>query len=728
MFKISRYTTLPYHRRHYSRYDTRSAHSFHFAATFIPLSSYLSHQNRGILLRQHQPAPSLSASSLSTPLSKSSSYKVKSSINALLSSIYHSSSLSISNISSSLPSSIQSSFLSSILPQIKSVENTQQQQQQQPPQQQQQSSSSDYDDIVVEVRHEDGIGPEEQHFIQQRRRFVHDNMISFIHQHHHHHPFLSPSSSSSLNLSPTSHPNIGICLSGGGYRAMLGSLSSLNALQQIGVLDCTDYISGLSGSTWAMTQLYSHPSHRKKHHHMTSMTPSTSKSSLSMQSILDTARIHVSQPLLSRSLSSSYDPLISIMKRTIAEKWSSSSLTFNDFYGWFLTQRILMALIDPDDPTYISSLSLSSQQDALLDSLLPFPLYTAINTPDHIQFEFSPYEMGSHELAAFIPTFGLGRTYQHGRSTSNYPREPHLSTMLTLFSSAHCTDLLHQIEEILYQMKGHEKLKHLILSYLQKMKHYKKIYPFTPMTFPNYMYQIQRSIPSSASYPQHNGHYNPFQQHNHHQHQHQLHDGIPVHLTSSPQLSLMDAGLSFNYPLIPLLQWSRQLDLIILCDFTSPPEALTGIYFHTVQRYCHVHGLPLPSYSQGYQPLGIIPVKPDEHLPTQDIEKVKSNEREVIHAACHSRVTVFPGDVSSHIPTIIYIPLLSNPAFNPDFCPRTVFLAGGFTSTLNFVYTHDESGLLCGLVETNVKECEGVIRDCIEKIWKEKDQLASLHS
>ncbi|KAK7163891.1 hypothetical protein R3I94_002564 [Phoxinus phoxinus] len=51
-------------------------------------------------------------------------------------------------------------------------------------------------------------------------------------------------------------PNIALLGSGGGERAMVGLLGSLDQLQKAGLLDCVLYLSGVSGSTWCMASLY----------------------------------------------------------------------------------------------------------------------------------------------------------------------------------------------------------------------------------------------------------------------------------------------------------------------------------------------------------------------------------------------------------------------------------------------------------------------------------------
>lgn len=45
-------------------------------------------------------------------------------------------------------------------------------------------------------------------------------------------------------------PVIAVVGSGGGFRAMVGFSGVMKALYESGVLDCTTYVAGLSGSTW----------------------------------------------------------------------------------------------------------------------------------------------------------------------------------------------------------------------------------------------------------------------------------------------------------------------------------------------------------------------------------------------------------------------------------------------------------------------------------------------
>jgi len=503
---------------------------------------------------------------------------------------------------------------------------------------------------------------------------------------------------------------VAICLSGGGYRAMLGSLASLKALDDMGVLQSSTYMAGLSGSTWAMSQLYSRPD--------------AATSPLDLGSILRRVRSHVSLPLLSLpSTAAARDELLAIVRRSIVDKLyhSQQSLTITDVLAWFISQRVLASLLPdeadrdntaatPSSPaavrSFLSNLTLSSQREALTNASLPFPLYSAVSSPAQVQFEFSPYTVGSYELSAFIPTWSFNRPFTAARSTAPVPREPHLSTLLSAFSSAHCTDLSMQLREMAYQMRAGERVKESVKELVERMAREWKldaVHPFEAIRFQSFLHQL-------SSQPL-----------------------LPSSLTQSDTLALMDAGLSFNYPLPTLLQPCRAVDVVLLIDFTSPPEAMNGAFLKSVQRYCDAHNLPLPRWADGYQPLGTTRIQPSEHIHRSQLQQAESMpahttqqraELDALQAACHSRVTVFPGggEEGSGVPTIVYVPLLSNAVYDADFCPRRVFAEGGFTTTLNFVYRMEESEKLCGLVEANVRECAEVIRAVVREKWQEKER------
>nr|CAD7261855.1 unnamed protein product [Timema shepardi] len=54
-------------------------------------------------------------------------------------------------------------------------------------------------------------------------------------------------------------PRVAVLGSGGGFRAMVGFSSVLKTLHEMGVFPCVTYLASLSGSSWYLSDLYSHP-------------------------------------------------------------------------------------------------------------------------------------------------------------------------------------------------------------------------------------------------------------------------------------------------------------------------------------------------------------------------------------------------------------------------------------------------------------------------------------
>ena len=540
---------------------------------------------------------------------------------------------------------------------------------------------SPYDFVTAHVeRRSRSLDGEEAAYIARRKQSTLPHLQRLVHP--------------DASLPPSSAPTVAVCLSGGGYRAMLGSLAALSSLDDMGVLPASAYVSGLSGSTWAMSQLYSAPQLQP---------PSAARpSGVDFASVVTRVREQAAHPLFSWQ-SPAVEALLPVIRRSLLDKlhFSSQSLTMSDVLSWFISRRILSSIPTPDpspSSSFLASLTLSGQRQSLSSATLPFPLYTAVSSPDLVQFEFSPYSMGSWELSAFIPTWAFNRPFHEGRSTSPFPHEPHLSTLLSVFSSAHCSDLATQLTEVAMQMRAADRVKEGVREVVERLKkewRLADVRPFEAIAFNSPFLTLPPSpLP------------------------------LPPAFTSRPSLSLMDAGLAFNFPLVPLVQPARGVDVVVLVDFTSPPEAMNAAYLHTARRYCRAHGLPLPDWTDGRQPLGRLVVKGEESAARTDIsvgEGVgQTEEVEALHRACHSRVTVFEG--KGRVPTVVYVPLLSNEAFDAEFCPRRTFEAGGFTATLNFVYSEDESGKLMGLVDTNLRECEGAIKEAVADKWRDKAQ------
>lgn len=85
---------------------------------------------------------------------------------------------------------------------------------------------------------------EEQEFLQKRKRVVASALKRVLHL--------------ERDLHGHEVPVIAVMATGGGLRAMSAMFGHLLALQKLNLLDCVTYVTGASGSTWTLADLYEH--------------------------------------------------------------------------------------------------------------------------------------------------------------------------------------------------------------------------------------------------------------------------------------------------------------------------------------------------------------------------------------------------------------------------------------------------------------------------------------
>ncbi|KAJ7413473.1 cytosolic phospholipase A2 beta-like isoform X4 [Willisornis vidua] len=85
---------------------------------------------------------------------------------------------------------------------------------------------------------------EEQQFLQKRKRVVANALKRVLHL--------------KRDLHGHEVPVIAVMATGGGLRAMSAMFGHLLALQKLNLLDCVTYLTGASGSTWTLADLYEH--------------------------------------------------------------------------------------------------------------------------------------------------------------------------------------------------------------------------------------------------------------------------------------------------------------------------------------------------------------------------------------------------------------------------------------------------------------------------------------
>ncbi|KFQ16265.1 Cytosolic phospholipase A2, partial [Leptosomus discolor] len=225
--------------------------------------------------------------------------------------------------------------------------------------------------------------------------------------------FLGEENSKNLTTS-RDVPVIAILGSGGGFRAMVGFAGVMKALYESGVLDCATYIAGLSGSTWYMSTLYSHPDFPEK------------------------GPKEINQELMN---SVSHNPLLLLtpqkVKRYIEALWNKKSsgqpVTFTDIFGMLIGETLIHNRMDT---------TLSNMKQKINNAQCALPLFTCLHVkPDvsELMFadwvEFSPYEIGMAKYGTFMSPDLFGSKFFMGTVVKKYSENP-LHFLMGVWGSA----------------------------------------------------------------------------------------------------------------------------------------------------------------------------------------------------------------------------------------------------------------------------------------------------
>ncbi|OBS82430.1 hypothetical protein A6R68_23577 [Neotoma lepida] len=230
-------------------------------------------------------------------------------------------------------------------------------------------------------------------------------------------------------------PLIAIMATGGGTRSMVALYGHLLGLQKLNLLDCSTYLTGLSGATWTMATLYN----------------DAEWSSKNLEPVIFEARRHVVKDKMPALYP---DQLCKWREELRQHSQEGYKTNFTDFWGKLIEYSL-------GDKKY--DRKLSEQRAALCQGQNPLPIYLTINVKDDVSnqdfrewFEFSPYEVGMQKYGAFVPTELFGSEFFMGRLMKRIP-EPEMCYMLGLWSSIFSLNLLdawnlsHTSEEFFYR-------------------------------------------------------------------------------------------------------------------------------------------------------------------------------------------------------------------------------------------------------------------------------------
>ena len=516
-------------------------------------------------------------------------------------------------------------------------------------------------------------------------------------------------------------------------RALVAGASSALCAQESGLFDCVTYTAGVSGSCWLQT-LYN-----------------TSIGQENYGAIIDHLKarigVHIAYPPAALKLLASA-PTNKFLLSGMVEKLKGvpdADFGLVDIYGLLLAARLLV----PKHELKVSTtdLKISNQRFAVEDGKAPLPIYTAVRheipglTDKRISpsekvwhdkkhydwfqwFEWTPYEFFCEELGCGIPTWAVGRRWDAGNTVwrDNGLALPELRVplMMGVWGSAFCATLSHYYKEVrpIVKAAGLAKIDSLLAG---KDEDLVKVHPIDPAVIPNFALGLRDRLP----------------------------DTCPESIHDTSHLQLMDAGMSNNLPIYPLLRSGRNIDIIVAFDASADVKGDNWV--KVADGYVRRRGIQGWPMGAGWPPESNQVSKTVQELDdaqAANAEKIndmledtsyirddaedlsycniwvgKVQERHEYMDEPPSRVVKSDEDESQLTSpdagiTLIYFPFLAN-AKVPGVDP----MKSEFMSTWNFVYTPEEIDKVVALAKANFDEGKERTRRTIRAVWERKRML-----
>ncbi|XP_045678273.1 cytosolic phospholipase A2 beta isoform X2 [Phyllostomus hastatus] len=374
-------------------------------------------------------------------------------------------------------------------------------------------------------------------------------------------------------------PVVAIAATGGGIRAMTSLYGQLAALKELGLLDCVSYITGASGSTWALANLYEDPEWSQK-----DLAGPTEL----LKTQVTKSKLGVLAP--------------SQLQRYWQELAERAQLGYPTCFTnlWALINEALLH----DEP---HDHKLSDQREALSRGQNPLPIYCALNTKEKnlttFEFgewcEFSPYEVGFPKYGAFVPSELFGSEFFMGRLMKRLP-ESRICFLEGIWSNLYAANLQDSLywasepsqfwDRWVRDQAGLDKEQIPLLKTEEPptvtsriAEFFTNLLTWRPLT--QATHNFLRGLHFHKDYFQH-PHFSTWKA--------TKLDGLPNKLTpAEPHLCLLDVGYLINTSCPPLLQPARDVDLILSLDYN-----LHGAFqLQLLGRFCREQGIPFPPIS-----------------------------------------------------------------------------------------------------------------------------------
>lgn len=604
---------------------------------------------------------------------------------------------------------------------------------------------------TAQVRVSDELCDEEREFLSRRRRYTRVALAKYL-------------DIDENDIHPDDVPTIAMCGSGGGLRALVAGTGSLIATEDDGLFDCVTYTSGVSGTCWLQALYF------------------TSFNKGSLRSLLDhiksRASVHIAYPPVAFQLLTSAPtskPLLSgLVEKLRGDKTADFGLV--DVYGLLLAARFLVPRgeLGVNDRDF----KLSNQSSFLKYGQHPLPIYTAVrheiplenttDVPESAQvdaaraeqsdkkeawfqwFEITPYEFFCEEFGAGVPTWSLGRKFSNGKDVPPehgfHLPELRMPLMLAIFGSAFCATLSHYYREIRPMVRSISGLGAIDDLIHGRDDDLSKVHPIGPASIPNFAYQMHGKLAEST----------------------------PPSIYDNEYIQLMDAGMSNNLPIYPLLRPGREVDIVVAFDASA--DIKTDNWLSVADGYARQRGIKGWPVGIGWPKPGESPSEVKKELMEAQADSVDEAEQRVKDAkedqaarrqdagqesvdfkSDDNETKFSPGNQtagdlgyctvwlgttqerSSESPppskaitdsdswklmepdagiAVVYLPFLQNDKV-PGICPGST----DFLSTWNFVYTPEQIDQVVQLAHANYDEGKQQIKSTVRAVYERKKQL-----
>ncbi|NXE46910.1 PA24E phospholipase, partial [Casuarius casuarius] len=458
---------------------------------------------------------------------------------------------------------------------------------------------------------------EEQDFLRKRKKYVAAALKKVLHL------------EEDLKDHEASHrvPVVAITTTGGGTRSLTAMYGSLLGLQKLNLLDCISYISGLSGTTWTMANLYEDADWSQKY----------------LQEAIEEARKQVTK---SKIHCFSLDCLKYYYNDLRERSKEGHNVSFIDLWGLVIESM----LHDKKDEH-----RLSDQRQAVDKGQNPLPIYMAINLKSNYSaqafkewLEFTPYEVGLLKYGASICAEHFGSEFFMGRLVRRLP-ETRICYLQGMWSNIFSIDVMYVWNlavgsEDFWNKWTRERVKDIEEEPFLSMNPYEvDTYLLTPScALSSALRDVLTGRPAIAQYP---NFLRGFQMHSKYLEseefstwkgtviQHvflKLIDSFPNKLmeTADDALSLADTGFFINTSYPPLLRSKRKVDVILHLNYSGGSQTLP---LDQIAKYISEQGIPFPKIE----------------ISEEDRENLKE---------CY----VFEDVESPQAPTVLFFPLVND--------------------------------------------------------------------